>query len=72
MSFVPPMSSFAMVLRLTSTSPPPLWQVWLSIGVGLAAAAAALWFAARVFRIGLLMHGRPPNFGTLIRWARQA
>jgi ABC-2 type transport system permease protein len=30
-----------------------------------------LWFASRVFRIGLLMYGRPPNVATLIRWARQ-
>lgn len=71
-SFVPPMNAFAMLLRLTSTSPPPMWQVWLSIAVGVAAAGAALWFASRVFKIGLLMHGRPPNFATLIRWARQA
>ena len=71
-SFVPPMSAFAMLLRLTSTSPPPMWQVWLSIGVGIAAAGGALWFASRIFKIGLLMHGRPPNFATLLRWARQA
>jgi ABC-2 type transport system permease protein len=71
LSFLPPMNAFAMLLRLTSTSPPPLWQVWVSIGVGMAAACAALWFAARVFKIGLLMYGRPPNFATLIRWARQ-
>jgi hypothetical protein len=25
-----------------------------------------------VFRIGLLMHGKPPNIATLIRWVRQA
>lgn len=72
LSFVPPMNMFAMLLRLTSTTPPPLWQVWLSIACGLAAACAALWFASRVFKIGLLMHGRPPNFATLVRWARQA
>ena len=30
-SFIPPMNAFAMLLRLTSTSPPPMWQVWLSI-----------------------------------------
>jgi ABC-2 type transport system permease protein len=71
-SFVPPMNTFAMLLRMTSTAPPPLWQVWLSIAVGVAAAAGALWFASRIFQIGLLMHGRPPNVATLIKWARQA
>lgn len=70
-SFIPPMNAFAMLLRLTSTSPPPMWQVWLSIVVGIAAAGGALWFASRIFKIGLLMHGRPPNVATLIKWARQ-
>jgi ABC-2 type transport system permease protein len=71
-SFIPPMNAFAMLLRLTSTAPPPMWQVWLSIGVGIAAACGALWFASRIFKIGLLMHGRPPNLATLLKWARQA
>ena len=70
-SFLPPMNAFAMLLRLTSTSPPPAWQVWLSILVGIVAAAGALWFASRIFKIGLLMHGRPPNVATLVKWARQ-
>jgi ABC-2 type transport system permease protein len=30
------------------------------------------WFAAKVFKVGLLMHGKPPNMGTLMRWAREA
>ncbi len=71
-SFIPPMNAFAMLLRLTSTSPPPMWQVWLSIAVGIAGAVAALWFASRIFKIGLLMHGRPPNLATLLQWARRA
>jgi len=71
-SFVPPMNAFAMLLRLSSTSPPPMWQVWLSILVGIGAACGALWFASRIFRIGLLMHGRPPNVATLLKWVRQA
>ncbi len=72
MSFIPPVNTFAMMLRMASSSPPPLWQVWLSIGVGVAAVFAALWFAAKVFRIGLLMHGKPPDLATLIRWVRAA
>jgi ABC-2 type transport system permease protein len=71
-SFVPPVNSFAMLIRLTSTAPPPWWQVWGSIGMGVVGVLAALWFAAKVFKIGLLMFGKPPNLATLIRWARQA
>lgn len=71
-SFVPPINTFAMLLRLTSTAPPPTWQVWLSIAVAIASVLAAIWFAAKVFRIGLLMYGKPPDLATLVRWARSA
>ena len=72
MSLVPPVNTFAMMIRLSSTTPPPFWQVGLSIVIGVASAVVAMWFAAKVFKIGLLMHGKPPTMGTLIRWARQA
>ncbi|MDR2212150.1 MAG: ABC transporter permease [Pseudomonadales bacterium] len=71
-SFIPPVNTFAMLARMASTSPPPLWQSLLSLGISMIAAAAAVWFAAKVLRIGLLMHGKPPNFMTLLRWARMA
>jgi ABC-2 type transport system permease protein len=71
-SFVPPINGFAMLLRMASVTPPPIWQVWLSIAIGVGAVFAALWFTAKVFRIGLLMYGKPPNFATLIRWMRAA
>jgi ABC-2 type transport system permease protein len=72
MSLVPPVNTFAMMIRLASTTPPPLWQVGLSLLIGIASAIAAMWFAAKIFKVGLLMHGKPPSMGTLIRWARQA
>lgn len=72
LSFVPPVNSFVMMLRLASTTPPPAWQALLSLAIGVAASCAATWFAAKVFRIGLLMHGKPPNLATLLRWARSA
>ncbi|NJN64181.1 MAG: ABC transporter permease [Acidobacteria bacterium] len=71
-SFVPPINTFVMMLRMSSSAPPPLWQVWVSIGIGILSVWAALWFAAKVFRIGLLMHGKPPDFKTLIQWVRMA
>jgi ABC-type Na+ efflux pump permease subunit len=71
-SFIPPMNTVGMMTRMASDSPPPAWQVWLTLLLGLGAACAAVWFAAKVFKVGLLMHGRPPNIATMIRWAREA
>jgi len=71
-SFIPPVNTFAMMARLASDTPPPIWQALLTIVVGLAGAAVCVWFAARIFRISLLLHGKPPNLATLIRWARMS
>lgn len=71
-SLVPPINSFVMMLRLSSTTPPPLWQVWLSILIGVVSVWAALKIAAKVFRVGILMYGKPPNFATLVKWVRMA
>ena len=71
-SFLPPINPFVMLTRLTSSSPPPMWQVWLSIAIGVASIYVAIWFAAKVFRVGVLMYGKPPNFATLIKWVRAA
>jgi ABC-2 type transport system permease protein len=72
MSMLPPINSFGMLLRMASTEPPPMWQVWLSIGIGAVAVVGAIWVAAKIFRIGLLMFGKPPNLATLARWVRAA
>jgi ABC-2 type transport system permease protein len=72
LSFMPPFGSFVMLLRMTSQSPPPVWHVWLSVAIGAVGVYAALWFAAKVFRVGLLMYGKPPTFGTLVKWARMS
>ena len=71
-SFIPPINTFAMLSRLASSTPPPAWQVWLTVAVGAGFAMLTVWFAAKIFKIGLLMHGKPPNLATLIRWARLA
>lgn len=72
LSFVPPIGNFVMLLRLATSTPPPAWQVGLAMLLSLAGAYAALRFAAKVFRIGLLMFGKPPTLATLLRWAKAA
>jgi ABC-2 type transport system permease protein len=71
LSFIPPVGNFVMMLRMASTTPPPLWQPIVAIGVGAVGAVVSMWLAGKIFRIGLLMYGKPPNFATLVRWARQ-
>jgi ABC-2 type transport system permease protein len=71
-SFIPPINTFGMIARLASDTPPPMWQAVLTIFVGIAGAAVCVWFASKIFRVSLLMQGKPPNFATMIRWARMA
>ena len=71
-SFVPPISPFIMVLRLAGSEKVPTWQIPASIIVGFLAVFVFLWAAAKVFRIGVLMYGKPPNFRTLLKWVRMA
>ncbi|MEM7622242.1 MAG: ABC transporter permease [Planctomycetota bacterium] len=72
LSFLPPVSPFVMMLRVASSEPPPLWEVLASIGVSVLGCVVAVWLAAKIFRVGLLMYGKPPNFATLIKWIRMA
>lgn len=72
MSLIPPVSPFVMIVRVTSTHPPPLWQILLSIALGFLCVWFFLWACAKIFRVGLLMFGKPPNFKTLIHWIRMA
>jgi ABC-2 type transport system permease protein len=69
LSFTPLVNPFVIMIRIASTSPPPAWQIGGALAISLAAVGAAIWFAAKVFRIALLLHGKPPNLGTLLRWA---
>ncbi|MFI4881041.1 MAG: ABC transporter permease [Phycisphaerales bacterium JB064] len=72
LSFTPPINPFIMMLRIASNDPPPLWQILLSLLVAAIGAVVAVWLAGKIFRVGMLMFGKPPNFRTLIRWVRMA
>ena len=38
----------------------------------LAACVGAVWVAGRIYRVGLLMYGKRPTFGEIMRWVRAA
>jgi ABC-2 type transport system permease protein len=61
-----------MVLRVAGSEKIPTWQIPASIVVGFISVGIFLWAASKVFRIGVLMYGKPPNIPTLIKWIRMA
>lgn len=69
-SFVPPAIPFAMILRIVSEEGVPTWQIILSIVWGYGCVLGMGWLAARIFRVGVLMYGKPPSPLELIKWAR--
>ncbi len=48
-----------MIARLASSAPPPAWEVWTTLLISVVTAMLVVWFAAKVFKVALLMHGRP-------------
>ncbi len=69
-SFVPPASPFAMVIRMTAEEPIPTWQIITSIVWGIVCTFGLMWGAAKIFRVGTLMYGKPPSPIELLKWLR--
>jgi ABC-2 type transport system permease protein len=62
-----------MVLRVAASSEPiAAWQVAASVVWGFAWVFAFLWCGAKIFRVGVLMQGKPPSPRELLRWIRIA
>jgi ABC-2 type transport system permease protein len=70
LSFIPPLTPFTMILRVTAKEAVPLWQILASFVVGLAGVVSMVWMASRVFRVGVLMYGKPPTPRELLKWIR--
>jgi ABC-2 type transport system permease protein len=63
-SFIPLIAPFVMFARIV-VSNPPLWQIAASFAINL----AAIWIIAvvggKIYRIGMLLYGRPPKLAQL-------
>ena len=48
----------------------PLWEIILSLVILYASFAAMVWFAAKIYRVGIFMYGKKPTFKELYKWMR--
>ena len=69
LSVLPFSSPILMPLRM-STVAVPTWQIGLAIAELMLACVVAVWLAARIYRIGLLMYGKRPTLREVFRWVR--
>jgi ABC-2 type transport system permease protein len=71
LGLIPVSSPIMMPLRM-STVDVPVWEIGLSIIALVAACYLAVYFAATVYRTGLLMHGKRVTLREVFRWIRAA
>jgi len=71
LSFLPPLTPTIMTLRLATSPGLAAWEVVASLVVLAASVPVTMWAAARVFRTGILMHGKRQSLREIFRWIRQ-
>lgn len=65
-TFFPLTAGMGLILR-TGLTDLPAWQIALSLAIQVVTTVALVWLAAKVFRLGMLMYGKPLSPRTL--WA---
>ena len=70
-SIIPFSSPIVMMARIPFGVPNtvPWWQLGLSMALLIAGFIFTTWFAARIYRIGILMYGKKPSWKEMIKWA---
>lgn len=69
LSMIPLTSPIAMMVRLPSGV--PAWELILSMGLALGFLVFSIWFAAKIYRIGVLNYGNKPSWKTIFKWLRE-
>jgi ABC-2 type transport system permease protein len=70
-TIAPFLAPITMPVRILAETP-PFWQIALSIILNIAAIAALVWLASRVYRVGMLMYGKRATIPEVWKWIRQA
>lgn len=67
LSMIPFTSPMVMMSRIPAGI--ESWQPWVSIAILYLSFFLMVWFAGKVYRVGIFMYGKKPNVKDLVRWA---
>lgn len=67
-SYIPFTSPVVMLMRIPFGV--PLWQQFLSVAILFGTFFVTVLFAAKIYRVGILMYGKKPSYKELIKWLK--
>ena len=67
-SIIPFTSPMVMMARIPFGI--PAWEIALSLVILFASFFVVVWFAAKIYRVGIFMYGKKPTVRELIRWVK--
>jgi len=67
-SYIPFTSPVVMLMRIPFGV--PLWQQVLSVTILFVTFIGMVFFAARIYRVGILMYGKKPTYKDLLKWLK--
>jgi len=67
-SFIPLTSPVVMLMRIPFGV--PIWQQLVSLLLLFGTFMFTVWFAAKIYRVGILMYGKKPSYKELIKWIK--
>lgn len=67
-SFIPFTSPVVMLMRIPFGV--PIWQQVLSVIILFATFIGTVWFAAKIYRVGILMYGKKPSYKEIRKWLK--
>ncbi|MEW5676179.1 ABC transporter permease [Flavobacterium enshiense] len=67
-SMIPLTSPIVMLMRIPFGV--PWWQLVLSIAILFGSFLGIVWFASKIYRVGILMYGKKPSWKELYKWLK--
>ena len=68
LSYIPFTSPVVMLMRIPFGV--PIWQQLLSLTILVVTFIFTVWFAAKIYRVGILMYGKKPTYKDLYKWLK--